>query len=110
MIFSTCIAFSWFHNALTQVPMFTGRRAIHEHERRIQALALKHDERIKCLDHISVYHIGEKAFVELHVVLDEEMPLKETHDICESLQNKINSLEFVERTFVHVSIQGGFFV
>lgn len=56
--------------------MFIGRRAKHEHERRIQALALKHDPRIKYLDHIAVYHIGEKAFVELHVVLDEELSLK----------------------------------
>ncbi|KAI6175819.1 Cation diffusion facilitator family transporter [Aphelenchoides bicaudatus] len=98
----TCVAFSWFKNALEQVPTFTGRRALHEHERRIQALAMKHDERIKCLDHISVYHIGEQCFVELHIVLEETMPLKETHDICETLQNKINTLDFVERTFVHV--------
>lgn len=99
----TCIAFSWFWNAVEQIPMFIGRRAKHEHERRIQALALKHDERIKFIDHIVVYHIGEKAFVELHIVLDENLPLKTTHDICEDLQEKINALEFVERTFVHVS-------
>lgn len=98
----TCIALSWFYNALSQVPMFTGRRAKHEYERRIQALALKHDARIKYLDHIAVYHIGEKAFVELHVVLDEELSLRVAHDICEDLQNKINSLDFVERTFVHI--------
>lgn len=50
-----------------------------------------------------VYHIGEKAFVELHVVLDEELSLKVAHDICEDLQNKINGLDFVDRTFVHAS-------
>jgi divalent metal cation (Fe/Co/Zn/Cd) transporter len=49
-----------------------------------------------------VYHLGEKLVVELHVVLDEDLPFKITHDICEALQNKINSLEFVERAFVHV--------
>jgi divalent metal cation (Fe/Co/Zn/Cd) transporter len=69
---------------------------------RILAISLDHDERIKCLDHVMVYHIGELALVELHIVLDERLPLRVTHDICEQLQDKINSLEFVERSFIHV--------
>lgn len=50
-----------------------------------------------------IYYNGERALVELHIVLDEHLPLRVTHDICENLQDKINSLTFVERTFIHVS-------
>lgn len=69
---------------------------------RIIRIAVNHDERIKCLDHLMVYQCGEKALVELHVVLDEQLPLRVTHDITELLQQKINALDFVERVFVHV--------
>jgi divalent metal cation (Fe/Co/Zn/Cd) transporter len=69
------------------------------------AISLDHDSRILCFDHIMVYHVGERALVELHVVLDEHLPLKITHDICEKLQDKINSLNFVERCFIHVSFK-----
>jgi divalent metal cation (Fe/Co/Zn/Cd) transporter len=34
--------------------------------------------------------------------MDQEMKLRETHDIAELLQNKIESLQDVERAFVHV--------
>ncbi|CAD5205426.1 unnamed protein product [Bursaphelenchus okinawaensis] len=98
----TFIAISWFTNASEHIPLVVGRRAEEEHMSRILAISVSHDPRIKCLDHIMCYHVGEKAFVELHVVLDETLPLKETHDICEDLQKKLNMLEFVERTFIHV--------
>ncbi|KAI6181162.1 Metal tolerance protein 4 [Aphelenchoides besseyi] len=102
ILICTCIAGSWFMNALSLIPNVVGRRADHEFEQRIQAVAMKHDPRITALDHVLLFHVGEKAFVELHVVLDEELKLRETHDICESLQEKISSLDFVDRCYVHV--------
>jgi divalent metal cation (Fe/Co/Zn/Cd) transporter len=55
--------------------------------------------------YLKVYHLGEKAIVEVHVVLDEELPLKLTHDLSEALEKKICALEFVERAFIHVDYQ-----
>uniref|UniRef100_A0A7E4ZV08 ZT_dimer domain-containing protein n=1 Tax=Panagrellus redivivus TaxID=6233 RepID=A0A7E4ZV08_PANRE len=98
----TFIATSWFSNAFEHLPILTGRRAEKEHIGRILNIALTHDDRIKFLDHILVYHIGEKELVELHIVLDENLPLRTTHDIAETLEFKIRGLEFVERVFVHV--------
>lgn len=43
--------------------------------------------------------------VEVHIVLDENMRLKEAHDISESLQNAIESLPEVERAFVHADYE-----
>lgn len=64
-----------------------------------------HDDRIRFVDHFIVYHVGEKELVELHIVLDEHLPLKITHDVAESLEEKIKALEFVERAFVHVDYE-----
>ncbi|KAF1760459.1 hypothetical protein GCK72_008708 [Caenorhabditis remanei] len=37
----------------------------------------------------------------VHIVLDQNMSLKVTHDIAESLQTGIESLPEIERAFVH---------
>ncbi|VDP04533.1 unnamed protein product [Heligmosomoides polygyrus] len=97
----TMIAISWFRHAVENVPNLVGRRGEQEQVSRILRIAVDHDPRIRCLDHLMVYHTGTKAFVELHVVMDERLPLKVTHDVCHPLEKKLQRLEFVERAFVH---------
>jgi hypothetical protein len=48
------------------------------------------------------YHAGQNYYVEVDVVMDEELPLKVTHDVGQSLQRKLEGLADVERAFVHV--------
>ncbi|KAK6750648.1 hypothetical protein RB195_002554 [Necator americanus] len=98
---STTIAISWFRHALEYIPHLVGKRAEQEELSRILKIAIDHDSNIRCLDHLVVYHTGAKALVELHVVMDEKLPLKITHDICHPLEKKLQRLEFVERAFVH---------
>lgn len=43
--------------------------------------------------------------MEVHIVLDKDMRLKDSHDISEALQNNIESLPDVERAFVHVDYE-----
>lgn len=69
---------------------------------RVLAIALTHDERIQSISFVSVYHVGEQAQVELHIVMDAESALHTTHEISETLRDKINALSFVEGCFVHV--------
>uniref|UniRef100_A0A183CQK8 ZT_dimer domain-containing protein n=1 Tax=Globodera pallida TaxID=36090 RepID=A0A183CQK8_GLOPA len=99
------IAISWFANVFSTIPLIVGRRAEQEQTARICRIAIAHDKRIMFLDHVMVYHLGERALVELHVVLDETLPLKVTHDICEALERKIRTLDFVDRVFLHVDYQ-----
>ncbi|GMT35647.1 hypothetical protein PFISCL1PPCAC_26944 [Pristionchus fissidentatus] len=95
------IAISWFRNTLEHIPFMVGVAAEKEHLSRILKIAIEHDERIQKIDHIMIYHIGAKALVELHIVMDEKLPLKVTHDISHPLEEKLNRLEFVQRSFVH---------
>ena len=48
------------------------------------------------------YHFGVNFLVEVDIVLPAEMPLRETHDIDESLQIKLEQQDEVERAFVHI--------
>ena len=43
--------------------------------------------------------------MECHIVLPEEMSLRVAHDIGESLEIKIESMEDVERAFVHLDYE-----
>ena len=43
------------------------------------------------------YHFGSRLLVEVDIVLPEDMPLRESHDIGESLQIAIENLDNVER-------------
>ena len=54
------------------------------------------------VDTVFAYHFGMKFLVEVHVVLDANLVLKQAHDISEQLQRKLETLPYVERAFVHV--------
>ena len=45
----------------------------------------------------------------MDIVLAEEMKLKCAHDIGESLQNRIEEMEDVERAFVHIDFETSHF-
>lgn len=44
-------------------------------------VCIDHDERITAIDTVYVYHFGTRFLVEVHIVLDENMRLKDAHDI-----------------------------
>jgi divalent metal cation (Fe/Co/Zn/Cd) transporter len=101
-ISSSFVAISWFTNAGEQIPLIVGRRVEQREMSRILSVALVHDSRIKSINYITVYHVGEQAQVELHIVLDADMPLHTSHVIGETLRDKLNALNFIECAFVHV--------
>lgn len=69
-------------------------------------ISINHDQRIKALDTVHVYHFGERFLVEVHVVFEEpETTLQMAHDVAESLQVKLEKLPYVERAFVHCDYQ-----
>ncbi|GMS82571.1 hypothetical protein PENTCL1PPCAC_4746, partial [Pristionchus entomophagus] len=100
-IVCSIIAFNWFYHALEHIPSLTGVRAEQEHISRVLKVAIDHDERIDKIDHVMLYHVGAKAMVEMHIVMEEHLPLKVTHDISHPLEKKLNQIEFVDRSFIH---------
>ncbi|KAE9552820.1 hypothetical protein FO519_003977 [Halicephalobus sp. NKZ332] len=101
IIVSLFISISWFVNALSYIPLIVGRRGNEDDMSRILHMAVNHDPRILKIDYVMSYHLGERQIVELHIVLDEECPLKVSHDIVSGLQSKLVALDFVDLAFVH---------
>ncbi|CAI5449326.1 unnamed protein product [Caenorhabditis angaria] len=95
------IAFGWYSHAFESVPQLVGRRAESVHLSRLLKIVIEHDDRIKKIDHVILYHTTQEAIAEVHIVMDENLPLKITHDIAASLEKKLKMLEFVETCFVH---------
>lgn len=52
---------------------------------------------IKKIDTVRAFYFGTSYLVEVDIVLPENMPLREAHDIGEELQKKIEHLPEVER-------------
>ncbi|WKY07972.1 hypothetical protein Q1695_007456 [Nippostrongylus brasiliensis] len=101
IIVCALIAISWFHNAMEHVPILVGVRGERDHLCRTLKVVIEHDDRIRYVDQIMVYHTGIQATVEIHIVMDEHLPLKVTHDICHPLERKLQKLDFIEKAFVH---------
>ena len=53
------------------------------------------------MDAIRAYHGGERVVVEAEVVMAPETTLRESHDACLLLQQDLESMDEVERAFVH---------
>ncbi len=68
-------------------------------------MAAYHHPWIETVDTVRAYTFGVNYLVEVHIQLSPSMPLREAHDIGESLQQKLESLDEVERAFVHLDFE-----
>jgi len=104
-----CIAlyliFNWSTIAKKSFKMMAGRAAPPEFQQKVTYLAMQHHKDICKIDTVRAFHFGNGFIVEVDIVLDANTPLKITHDIGESLQNKIESMNEVERAFVHIDYE-----
>ena len=61
--------------------------------------------RMRCflfdVDTIRAYHGGDRVVVEAEVVMAPETTLRESHDVCLLLQQDLETMDEVERAFVH---------
>lgn len=86
------------------IQLIVGKSADVAFLQRATYIALTHPG-VQAVDTCRAYYAGNNLFVEVDIVLPPEMPLRETHDIGEALQIKLESLPSVERAFVHVDYE-----
>ncbi|KAF2179071.1 hypothetical protein K469DRAFT_754138 [Zopfia rhizophila CBS 207.26] len=99
------ILVSWAANAFEHVWLLVGKSAPNEFISKLIYLVLTHDTRIRKVDTCRAYHAGQNYYVEVDIVMDEDAPLKITHDVSQSLQRKLEGLADVERAYVHVDYE-----
>lgn len=68
-------------------------------------IARNHHPDIIAIDTVRAYHYGYNYMCELDIVLHPDTTLRVAHDIGESLQNKLESIEKIERAFVHLDYE-----
>ena len=105
ILLAAYIIYNWAETALDNIKAMVGVSAPPEFLTQLTYLSWNHHPEIVCIDTVRAYTFGPNFFVEVDVVLPEEMPLRQAHDIGESLQNRIEEMGEVERAFVHIDFE-----
>ncbi|KAJ3282886.1 hypothetical protein HK104_010665 [Borealophlyctis nickersoniae] len=105
LLIAVLILRSWGITAYEHIQYIIGKTADPAILQRLTYISMTHDPRILQVDTCRAYHAGEHFFVEVDIVLPPEMTVKESHDIAEALQIKLESLQNVERAFVHIDYE-----
>ncbi|RAL63169.1 hypothetical protein DID88_004248 [Monilinia fructigena] len=85
----------------------TGAAATADERNVLLYLTMRFARTIKQIQGLQAYHAGDKLNVEVDIVLDESMSLRDSHDLGESLQYVLESVPTVDRAFVHQDYAGG---
>lgn len=105
ILFALFIMVVWSNTGKEQIQHLAGITADNEFLNQITFLTYNHHKSIVKVDTVRAYHMGSRLLVEVDIVLPEDMPLKLTHDIGESLQMAIEKLDNVERAYVHMDYE-----
>jgi len=57
------------------------------------------------IDSIQAVHVGTDFFTEVDIVLPGSMPLEKAHDIGIELQNQLETIDDIERAYVHLDFE-----
>ncbi|XP_022943489.1 metal tolerance protein 9-like [Cucurbita moschata] len=96
---------NWAKTVMENVWSLIGRTAPPDYLAKLTYLVWNHHEEIKHIDTVRAYTFGCNYFVEVDIVLPGETSLSQAHDIGESLQDKLEQLDEVDRAFVHVDFE-----
>ncbi|KAJ4705771.1 Metal tolerance protein [Melia azedarach] len=96
---------TWARTVLENVFSLIGRTAPPDFLAKVTYLIWNHHEEIQHIDTVRAYTFGAHYFVEVDIVLPEDMVLHQAHNIGETLQEKLEQLPEVERAFVHIDFE-----
>ncbi|KAI3804690.1 hypothetical protein L1987_26426 [Smallanthus sonchifolius] len=96
---------TWARTVMENVWSLIGRTAPPDFLAKLTYLVWNHHEEIKHIDTVRAYTFGSHYFVEVDIVLPEDMLLSQAHNIGEMLQEKLEQLPEVERAFVHIDFE-----
>lgn len=101
LLLSLYVILSWAATTRTHILNLTGRAASKDERNILLYLTMRFAHTIEKIQGLAAYHAGDKLNVEVDIVLDESMSLRDSHDLGESLQYVLESVPGVERAFVH---------
>ncbi|KAA8893089.1 putative metal tolerance protein 3 [Sphaerosporella brunnea] len=105
VVIALIIMVAWGRVIYQESLLLIGVTAPQELRGLITYISMTHDDRITHIDTVRAYHSGPRIIVEVDIVMPETSTLRETHDVAESLQIKLEDLPDVERAYVHVDYE-----
>jgi divalent metal cation (Fe/Co/Zn/Cd) transporter len=102
ILLSLYVIYAWSKTTLVHIRNLSGAAATADERNVLLYLTMRFAKCIKHIQGLQAYHAGDRLNVEVDVVLDEFMTLKDAHDLGESLQYVLESVPTVERAFVHL--------
>ncbi|KAG0147901.1 hypothetical protein CROQUDRAFT_655472 [Cronartium quercuum f. sp. fusiforme G11] len=102
LVLSIYIITEWSATLFDNVQNLTGRRADPIQHQRVAYLVTRFSPLIRALQHCHVYQAGDDLIVETDVILSPDTPLPTAHDLGESVQYALESLDGVARAYCHV--------
>ncbi|KAI0396165.1 cation efflux family-domain-containing protein [Xylariaceae sp. FL0594] len=105
IVLSVLIIGIWTHTAFQEFKLLVGVAASVEMQQLITYVCLTHSPAIQGIDTVRVYHSGPRLIAEVDVVMDPDSTLRDTHDVAEELQFKLEDLPDIERAYVHVDYE-----
>lgn len=106
LLLSLYVMVNWSRTSTTHIRQLTGAAAPATDRNVLLYLTMRFARTIQKIQGLQAYHAGDKLNVEVDVVLDENMTLRDSHDLGESLQYVLESVPTVERAFVHLDYKG----
>lgn len=105
ILISCLISGIWLRTAFCEFLLLVGVTASVEIQQLITYVCLTHSPDIEGIDTVRVYHSGPRLIAEVDVVMNAGSSLRDTHDVAEALQIKLESMPDVERAYVHVDYE-----
>lgn len=101
LVLSLYVIFNWAGTSAGHIRNLSGAAATADERNVLLYLTMRFARTIKQIQGLQAYHAGDKLNVEVDIVLDENMSLRDSHDLGESLQYVLESVPTVDRAFVH---------
>ncbi|ESZ98294.1 hypothetical protein SBOR_1287 [Sclerotinia borealis F-4128] len=106
LLLSLFVIINWAGTSAGHIRNLTGAAATADERNVLLYLTMRFAGTIKQIQGLQAYHAGDKLNVEVDIVLDENMSLRDSHDLGESLQYVLESVPTVDRAFVHQDYAG----
>ncbi|KAK8088127.1 hypothetical protein PG997_003088 [Apiospora hydei] len=101
LVLSLVVMFNWSQTSLEHIKNLSGFSATADQRNVLLYLTMRFAKTIRQIQGLQAYHAGDKLNVEVDIVLDHNTPLKDSHDLSESLSYVLESVPIVDRAFVH---------
>lgn len=102
---SCLIIFLWLRTSYSEFQLLIGVSADTSTLQLLTYISMTHSPAITGIDTVRAWHSGPRLIVEVDIVMDPNDSLRNTHDVAEALQTKLESLPDVERAYVHVDYE-----